>query len=285
MLEDNPKTGQKNSPYASPISKMSDEIAPPDNTPFEDGENVSVKIPQEPYSSRNFSSESSLGTLTPPPPPPPFSLPGESSFEESSPRETIHPEIPKPPSPPPGTLPPLEEISNGRKKSILMALTFFLIVVIIGGGIYFTWNKIFRSSGANKTTGEEKPSPSPVASPIDNAGGSGGGNTENKDTDNDDLTDKEERIWGTDPNNSDTDSDGYKDGREVKNGYDPLGPGQLDSDGDGLGDADEAKYGSNPLDPDTDKDGYKDGQEIKTGHDPVKPAPGDFLPSSGPTGR
>ncbi len=48
------------------------------------------------------------------------------------------------------------------------------------------------------------------------------------DSDNDGLTDDEERIYGTDINNPDTDGDGYLDGQEVKNGYNPLGPGKLE---------------------------------------------------------
>jgi hypothetical protein len=44
------------------------------------------------------------------------------------------------------------------------------------------------------------------------------------DSDQDGLTDLEERSYGTDPGNRDTDSDGYSDGSEVKAGYDPLVP-------------------------------------------------------------
>lgn len=48
------------------------------------------------------------------------------------------------------------------------------------------------------------------------------------DSDGDGLTDDLEIIvYGTDPNNPDTDGDGYLDGEEVKNGYDPKGPGKL----------------------------------------------------------
>lgn len=47
------------------------------------------------------------------------------------------------------------------------------------------------------------------------------------DSDNDGLTNAEEEAYGTDMNNPDTDGDTYKDGDEVKNGYDPLGPGKL----------------------------------------------------------
>lgn len=47
------------------------------------------------------------------------------------------------------------------------------------------------------------------------------------DSDNDGLTNAEEKKYGTDPLNPDTDGDGYKDGDEVKAGYNPLGPGKL----------------------------------------------------------
>jgi len=44
------------------------------------------------------------------------------------------------------------------------------------------------------------------------------------DSDQDGLSDQEEKTYGTDPNNADTDGDGYTDGAEVKSGYDPLKP-------------------------------------------------------------
>lgn len=48
------------------------------------------------------------------------------------------------------------------------------------------------------------------------------------DTDNDGLSDADEVIiWKTNPLNPDTDNDSYKDGEEVRNGYNPLGPGKL----------------------------------------------------------
>jgi len=49
----------------------------------------------------------------------------------------------------------------------------------------------------------------------------------NLDSDNDGLTDVQEKIYGTDPHNPDTDGDGFKDGAEVKSGYNPKGPGKL----------------------------------------------------------
>lgn len=44
------------------------------------------------------------------------------------------------------------------------------------------------------------------------------------DSDQDGLTDQEEKAIGTDPFNADTDGDGYSDGKEVESGYNPLKP-------------------------------------------------------------
>jgi hypothetical protein len=44
------------------------------------------------------------------------------------------------------------------------------------------------------------------------------------DSDQDGLSDSEERALSTDPNAADTDGDGYSDGAEVKSGYNPLKP-------------------------------------------------------------
>jgi len=49
------------------------------------------------------------------------------------------------------------------------------------------------------------------------------------DSDQDGLTDQEEKSLGTDPQKADTDSDGYSDGAEIKSGYNPLksAPGDM----------------------------------------------------------
>lgn len=47
-------------------------------------------------------------------------------------------------------------------------------------------------------------------------------NTAYSDSDNDGLTDAQEKIYGTNPNKLDTDSDGLWDGQEVSAGTDPL---------------------------------------------------------------
>ena len=44
------------------------------------------------------------------------------------------------------------------------------------------------------------------------------------DSDQDGLSDEEEKNIGTDPNKADTDGDSYSDGTEVRSGYDPLKP-------------------------------------------------------------
>jgi hypothetical protein len=49
------------------------------------------------------------------------------------------------------------------------------------------------------------------------------------DQDQDGLSDAFEALYGTDPKNKDSDGDGFDDRTELKNGYDPLGPGKLAS--------------------------------------------------------
>jgi hypothetical protein len=44
------------------------------------------------------------------------------------------------------------------------------------------------------------------------------------DSDQDGLSDEEEKTYGTDPRNKDTDGDGYSDRVEIESGYDPLKP-------------------------------------------------------------
>ncbi len=48
------------------------------------------------------------------------------------------------------------------------------------------------------------------------------------DSDSDGLTDRDEvKVFTTDPTAADTDGDGFADGQEVQNGYDPKGPGRI----------------------------------------------------------
>jgi hypothetical protein len=74
----------------------------------------------------------------------------------------------------------------------------------------------------------------------------------NNDPDNDDLTNLEEYIAGTNPKNSDSDGDGMPDGWESKYGLDPMTPSaDNDEDGDGKTDFEEYRDGTNPVDKET----------------------------------
>ena len=86
-----------------------------------------------------------------------------------------------------------------------------------------------------------------------------------RDSDNDGLTDEEEENLGTDPNNADTDGDGLLDGEESTLG---TNPNNADTDGDGLSDGEESTLGTNPNDADTDGDGLSDGEESTLGTNP-----------------
>ena len=119
-----------------------------------------------------------------------------------------------------------------------------------------------------------------------------------KDSDNDGLTDVEEKKIGTDPFDSDTDNDGLDDGEEVNTEpyTDPLDddtdddgltdveeseigtdPNSADSDNDGLTDVDEIENGTDPLDSDSDGDGLSDYDEIENGTDPIDDQVGNSL--------
>ncbi len=70
----------------------------------------------------------------------------------------------------------------------------------------------------------------------------------------DGLTNKDEHVWGTNPEKYDTDGDGIGDGDEVAAGTDPL---STDTDGDGIPDGWESQYATNNLDPLV-KDAFED---------------------------
>lgn len=79
------------------------------------------------------------------------------------------------------------------------------------------------------------------------------------DNDQDELSNYEEYLLGTDPLRADSDFDGLSDGDEVNvYGTDPLIP---DTDGDGLSDGDEIALGLNPLVTDSNGDGILDNEE------------------------
>ncbi len=84
----------------------------------------------------------------------------------------------------------------------------------------------------NDTTLVNTPPPAPLDTDrdglMDTEEALYGTDINNPDTDNDELTDRDEVIiFKTDPLNPDSDGDSYLDGEEIQNGYDPNGPGKL----------------------------------------------------------
>lgn len=106
------------------------------------------------------------------------------------------------------------------------------------------------------------------------------------DADFDDLSDRLEAFFGTDPVSDDTDGDLLFDGFEASaRGLNPLTADDLrvDWDGDGLTALAEAIYGTRPDRSDTDEDRLTDGFEVTQGSSPTNfrdktaAAPGDFV--------
>ena len=93
-----------------------------------------------------------------------------------------------------------------------------------------------------------------------------------EDADDDNLINKDEQNYGTNPEDPDTDKDGLLDGDEVHRYItNPRIPDKdADHDGDGLTNVEEVdNYGTDPTQPDTDFDGFEDGDEIDRGSDPL----------------
>jgi hypothetical protein len=100
------------------------------------------------------------------------------------------------------------------------------------------------------------------------------------DSDDDGLSDGQERTRGTNPLRVDTDGDGLSDAFEVKFQLNPVKQdsdgdgtpdGVEDEDGDTLTNSEEAALGTSPSSGDTDADGLLDQEEVNVhGTDPIK---------------
>ncbi|WP_400072632.1 gliding motility-associated C-terminal domain-containing protein [Zobellia russellii] len=115
----------------------------------------------------------------------------------------------------------------------------------------------------------------------------GGTPLSNSDCDNDNLSEEEENLLGTDPKKPDTDGDGVLDGQEVTDNTDPLDSCDFllvsqtlepsadwkleDCDMDNLNNQQEVMRGTDPANPDTDGDTITDGQEVLDNTDPLDP--------------
>jgi len=170
------------------------------------------------------------------------------------------------------TAPESSEKSGDNKWFKIIIIIIVLAILALAG--YLVYSKFFQAgSGLNTNitpstanTGEKSAATTPTGSFVTPTGGNStvtpetaGANTPAAtnsesvasssaaslvDSDNDGLTDAEEKILGTNPNSADTDNDGLSDYAEVK------------------------IYHTNPLVADTDGDGYLDGAEVKAGYNP-----------------
>lgn len=124
-----------------------------------------------------------------------------------------------------------------------------VILALVGGGVWWFWWKPRQGIPARTVTTttpvatvvpsvqptvEPTPSSTPVPVDQDNDGLLDseelilGTNVLLADTDSDGLLDREEvQVYMTNPLQADTDGDTYPDGVEIKNGYNPKGPGKL----------------------------------------------------------
>jgi len=184
----------------------------------------------------------------------------------------VKPDILKPKepftAPVPGVLP--NEMTAANKAQVMKKILIFAIMIVaviaIIFGIFWILKKVDSSlSGTPKTVENQQAVPdqtsnipSPVGTPVvlpqpEDIGLPPVDNffppkeTAVLDTDQDGLTDDEEKALGTDINNIDTDGDGLFD-REEANVY-KTNPSIADTDGDGYSDGDEVKNGYNPLGP------------------------------------
>lgn len=140
-----------------------------------------------------------------------------------------------------------DEIKSGLDKKYFVLGGLILVLVLIGGGFY-VFGKVAKNNlvqNGQKTEEENKQEQDVNENNNNNNDITGQPvNAAAVDTDQDGISDEEERSLGMDPNN-------------------------IDSDGDGLFDREEIRvYGTGPLNPDTDGDGHADGIEVRNGFNP-----------------
>jgi len=99
-----------------------------------------------------------------------------------------------------------------KHKKIVLAMTILLVIAVSLTSSYFY--AIYKQKSEYQKWLEESKKYNTTQNVL-------------LDSDNDGLTNLEEANFGTDPNNPDTDNDGYLDGDEVKNEYNPKGPGKI----------------------------------------------------------
>lgn len=148
--------------------------------------------------------------------------------------------------------------SKDNLKKILILSSFALGILLILGGAWYGYAKFFKGSSSNtpldstakeqdKNGGKSIPKEEEQKENIPAAPQQAANEpivAQPVDTDQDGLTDDEEKQLGTNQNKVDTDDDGLFDREEVK------------------------VYKTDPLNPDTDGDKFLDGDEVKNGYNP-----------------
>lgn len=207
----------------------------------------------------------------------PGSRPGISNKPEEP--EDIFAEVEKAMPKKTATTPPsvakMPKRSGGGAKKIIIIVLVVVLVIIIGIAAYMIINTILQNRSAaglqeqgtvvvpeEENVGQPTTSAETEETTQENNQETGQPITEqpteqpttetgleelNLDSDNDGLTDNDERVLGTNPNQSDSDADGLLDGEEIN------------------------FYKTNPLNSDSDGDTYLDGDEVKAGYNPNGP--------------
>jgi len=158
-----------------------------------------------------------------------------------------------------------QEVFGGRSildNKVLLALLVIIGVAVIGGLIWFMFD-LFVLNKTSELNNNENSNLNINSNVNDNT-------NINVNTNSNVNVNANENI----NNNTnvtpiqDSDNDGLSDEEEKELGTNPQ---SYDSDGDGLIDRVEVKiYKSDPLNKDTDGDGYNDGDEVINGFDPVR---------------
>lgn len=193
----------------------------------------------------------------------PTNLPIEDILEKVEPVTPTAPPMPPRPiaSPPPleaaEAAATIEGPRAGFKRIALFTGIVALILAVVGGVGWYTLTRLKSGeSSVEESAPASEPTPIPAAAPTPTptpeptpipAATPTPEPTTPIDSDSDGLTDEEEARFGTDPQKADTDGDGLFD-REELNFYrtDPKSP---DTDGDGFSDGQEVRNNYNPLGP------------------------------------
>jgi len=173
----------------------------------------------------------------------PVSVPAKPATEFS--------ESPRPIEPPKSKTEIKEPFVQKNKKIFVVIFLVLIIGAVLGLAGWYAYNQFIVSppdlaeqilnnsainqnidQNVNQNINQNVEPPAPIDSDRDSLSDEEeamyGTDPLKADSDSDGLTDRDEaKVFETDPTNPDSDGDGFLDGEEVRNGYDPKGPGKL----------------------------------------------------------